>query len=120
MKQINRDELRQLNEKVSALRTEMMELESSLLADQKSLYDGYCRSAGNLVHYLALRRHDIRQVQAQLAARNSWGKRARVRFRRGISVMFRRRTRRCRPIRAPRIKLSAPIQFGFTNCRYHI
>jgi pyruvate kinase len=65
---LSKNELRQLTEKLSALRTEMVELESSLLADQESLYDGHCRSARNLAHYLALRRHDIRQLQAQLAA----------------------------------------------------
>ena len=68
MNDLNQNELRQLIEKLNALRSEMIELESSLLADQKSLYEGHCRSARNLAHYLALRRHDIRQVQAQLAA----------------------------------------------------
>jgi pyruvate kinase len=68
MNVLNKNELRQLTEKLSAMRSEMIELESSLLADQKSLYDGHCRSARNLAHYLALRRHDIRQVQARLAA----------------------------------------------------
>lgn len=67
MNNFNVDELRQLTDKLSTLRSEMLELECSLLADQKTLHDGHLRSARNLTHYLALRRHDIRQIQAQLA-----------------------------------------------------
>ncbi len=68
MNDFNQNDLRQLAEKLTTLRTEMMELESSLLSDQETLQDGHRRSAQNLAHYLALRRHDIRQIQTQLAA----------------------------------------------------
>jgi pyruvate kinase len=59
------DELRTLTEKLNALRSEMTELEHTLLSDQ-NLYEGHSRSARNLAHYLALRRHDIRKIQEQL------------------------------------------------------
>jgi pyruvate kinase len=50
-----------------ALRRDMVALEASV-ADQIELTDPIQReSARNLVHYLALRTHDIRQLQAQLA-----------------------------------------------------
>ena len=68
MNDFNQQDLRQLAEKLSALGSEMIELESSLLVDQKSLHESHRRSAQNLAHYLALRRHDIRQIQSQLAA----------------------------------------------------
>jgi pyruvate kinase len=68
MNDFNQSDLQQLAEKLATLRSEMMELESSLLSDQETLQDGHRRSAQNLAHYLALRRHDIRQIQTQLAA----------------------------------------------------
>jgi len=45
----------------------MLELESSLLKRPLGLHEAHRRSARNLAHYLALRRHDIRKLQAQLA-----------------------------------------------------
>jgi len=68
MHDLNQEELRQLAEKLTTICSEMVALESSLLEGQKSLHDGHRRSAQNLAHYLALRRHDIRETQAQLAA----------------------------------------------------
>ncbi len=68
MNDFNKNDLRQLAEKLSSLRAEMLALETSLLADQQALHDSHRRSARNLAHYLALRRHDIRQIQAQLAS----------------------------------------------------
>jgi pyruvate kinase len=61
------NELQQLSEKLYALRMEMIQLEGTLLADQNNLYEGHRRSAQNLTHYLALRRHDIRHIQTRLA-----------------------------------------------------
>ena len=60
------DELRELAERLYALRSEMTELERSLLAGQ-TVFEDHRASARNLAHYLALRRHDIRKTQAQLA-----------------------------------------------------
>lgn len=68
MNSFDQNELRQILEKLCALLSEMVELEASLLADQKAIYDGHCASARNLADYLALRRHDIRQLQTRLTA----------------------------------------------------
>ena len=46
---------------------EMMQLEASLLKQPLELHEAHRRSAKNLAHYLALRRHDIRELQSQLA-----------------------------------------------------
>ena len=40
---------------------------SALLQRPLALHEAHRRSARNLAHYLALRRHDIRKLQAQLA-----------------------------------------------------
>jgi pyruvate kinase len=63
----NQNELRQLAEKLGTLRSEMLALESSLLDGENTLHEAHRASARNLAHYLALRRHDIRQMQEQLA-----------------------------------------------------
>ncbi|MGH9680708.1 MAG: pyruvate kinase [Candidatus Acidiferrales bacterium] len=68
MNELNRAELLQIAEKLQTLRVEMIELESSLLADQKSIHKDHRQSARNLAHYLALRRNDNREVQTRLAA----------------------------------------------------
>lgn len=60
--------LDQLIEQISAIRSEMMELETAALAEQYDLHDSHRDSAKNLVHYLALRRHDLRDIQERLAA----------------------------------------------------
>ncbi|MFZ3331700.1 MAG: pyruvate kinase [Candidatus Acidiferrales bacterium] len=52
-----------LIERLKLLRSEMLQLEASGLADSSGR-----ASAANLLHYLALRRHDIRELQAQLAS----------------------------------------------------
>jgi pyruvate kinase len=49
------------------LYSEMLELERSLLKRPLELHKAHRRSARNLAHYLALRRHDVRQLQSQLA-----------------------------------------------------
>ena len=46
----------------------MLELEASGLTGSAQVHLEHRASAGNLMHYLALRRHDIRQLQSQLAA----------------------------------------------------
>jgi pyruvate kinase len=65
------DETTQLNHLVhqlSAIRDEMLELETSALTEQCELNESHGESAKNLLHYLALRRHDLRHVQDRLAA----------------------------------------------------
>jgi pyruvate kinase len=59
--------LGKLADEIRTLCAEMGELESSLLARRSDLHDAHRQSARNLAHYLALRRHDIRQLQSQLA-----------------------------------------------------
>jgi pyruvate kinase len=58
----------QLIQQLNVLRSEMLQLEASGLADSAGVHPDHRASAANLVHYLALRRHDIRQLQAQLAS----------------------------------------------------
>ncbi len=59
--------LLQLAAKLRALSEDMLESESSLLDRSLPLHKNHRRSARNLAHYLALRRHDLREVQASLA-----------------------------------------------------
>jgi pyruvate kinase len=56
-----------LSEKLKALFSEMVELDSSIVTEALALHKTHRRSARNLAHYLALRRHDVRQLQSQLA-----------------------------------------------------
>jgi pyruvate kinase len=59
-----KDLLRQL----ASLRSEMLDLEASGQIEFSGVHADHRSSATNLLHYLALRRHDIRQLQGQLAA----------------------------------------------------
>jgi len=59
--------LEQLSAELALLSSDMLELESSLLKRPLALHEAHRRSARNLAHYLALRRHDVRQLQSQLA-----------------------------------------------------
>jgi len=61
-------ELQDLIHELDVLRSEMLNLEDSSSAHSGGVPDEHRPSAANLMHYLALRRHDIRQLQAQLAA----------------------------------------------------
>jgi len=58
------DLIRQLD----LLRSEMLSLEDSSSDHSGAVPAAHRPSAANLMHYLALRRHDIRQLQAELAA----------------------------------------------------
>ena len=60
--------LRELLNQLKFLRTEMKKLEASNQAEASEVDPAHRASARNLLHYLALRRHDIRLLQAQLAA----------------------------------------------------
>jgi pyruvate kinase len=59
--------LEQLSAELASLCADMLELEASLLKRPLALHEAHQRSARNLAHYLALRRHDVRQLQSQLA-----------------------------------------------------
>lgn len=57
----------ELIQNVNLLLSEMNELEGSSLASLPELHPEHRVSARNLIDYLALRRHDIRQLQGKLA-----------------------------------------------------
>jgi len=59
--------LQQLADKLAGLSADMLALESDLLDGSLPLHKNHLRSARNLTHYLALRRHDLRDLQANLA-----------------------------------------------------
>jgi pyruvate kinase len=59
--------LEQLSAELASLCSDMLELEASLLKGPLAIHGIHRRSARNLAHYLALRRHDVRQLQSQLA-----------------------------------------------------
>ncbi|MGD0909525.1 MAG: pyruvate kinase, partial [Candidatus Acidiferrales bacterium] len=63
----NPAQLEELIQSLNLLLSEMNELESSCLAGEPQIHPDHRASARNLVDYLALRRHDIRQLQAKLA-----------------------------------------------------
>ena len=63
----NRQVLGVLSKELQAIHAGMLDLEREF-GPRLTNYGVHQRSARNLIHYLALRRHDIRQVQEQLAA----------------------------------------------------
>ena len=73
----NRVQLLELIEQLNLLRSEMLALEAASLGEGTGLHHAHRRSARNLSHYLALRRHDIRHLQDELASRDCrrWGAR---------------------------------------------
>lgn len=62
------DELEELIQQLGAIRLEMLELETAALPEQGALHESHSKSAKNLLHYLALRRHDLRNIQRRLSA----------------------------------------------------
>src|SRR5215471_15479795 len=60
------NEIRELIEQLEILRAEMTMLETSGLSGE--VQDGHLHGARNLLHYVALRRHDIRDLQRRLSA----------------------------------------------------
>jgi len=67
MRNLDNALLQQLSGELASLSTDMIELEASLLKRTQALHPAHQRSARNLAHYLALRRHDVRELQFQLA-----------------------------------------------------
>lgn len=60
--------LPQLTAAVMKLRDEALRLEQTHAAEIRKVDPGYQDSARNLLHYLALRQHDLRDLQRELAA----------------------------------------------------
>jgi pyruvate kinase len=67
MRILDKSLLEQLSAELALLCSDMLEVERSLLRGPLALHEAHRRSARNLAHYLALRRHDVRQLQSQLA-----------------------------------------------------
>lgn len=61
-----RDAIRPLLDHLTRIRDEMLEIERSAMPTLQDLPSDRRVSARNLLHYLALRRHDIRELQEQL------------------------------------------------------
>jgi pyruvate kinase len=69
---MHRDDPSQLHDlirQLEVLRSEMLSLEAEGFSGGSDVHPEHQASARNLLHYLALRRHDIRELQEQLAAR---------------------------------------------------
>ena len=62
------NQLQQLHDQLETIRGDMLELEANALAGQFDLHESQTESARNLLHYLSLRRRDLRPLQDQLAA----------------------------------------------------
>ena len=60
--------LDQIYEQVLALHNEIADFEKSMQAVLDHLHSKHQPSARNLLHYVAFRRHDIRDLQGQLSA----------------------------------------------------
>jgi pyruvate kinase len=63
-----KDALEVLEADVRAVRDAMLAAEVARAADIATTHPAHRRSASNLVHYLELRHHDVRDLQARLAA----------------------------------------------------
>ena len=61
-------QLKDIHRRLELLRSEMLKLEADSLPGEADVHPDHRASARNLLHYLALRRHDIRDLQEQLAA----------------------------------------------------
>src|SRR3990167_5249003 len=56
-----------LAEEIEAIRESLITLETSSLAATSGILPAQRESARNLLHYIALRRHDLRVLQARLS-----------------------------------------------------
>lgn len=61
------ESLANLSAAIDLLRGDLLAAERAARLDERGLHPAHRLGAANLVHYLALRRHDIRELQAQLA-----------------------------------------------------
>lgn len=64
---LNSDPLDRLLTELNEIRVEMLELEAAETARLSGLHHTQTESARNLIHYLALRRHDRRHIQEKLS-----------------------------------------------------
>ncbi|MCE9533240.1 MAG: pyruvate kinase, partial [Planctomycetes bacterium] len=62
------DSLDDVMAKLSALHQELLELDQKTAPDRRGLSSEYEASARNLLHYVGLRRHDLRHLQERLAS----------------------------------------------------
>src|SRR5208337_1823613 len=60
--------LESLIKELAAIRSDMLGLETDFADQLARSHETHRRSAANLLHYLALRRHDVRQLQEKLAS----------------------------------------------------
>lgn len=67
MSNTHNPQISQLIHELETLHTEMLNLANENLPAMVQIHRDNQASAGNLLHYLALRRHDIRELQDQLA-----------------------------------------------------
>jgi pyruvate kinase len=67
MRGCDSSQLNELIHQLELLRAEMLHLEADGLPVEADVHPEHRASARNLLHYLALRRHDIRELQEQLA-----------------------------------------------------
>ena len=64
---LEKDPLERLVTELNEIRVEMLELEAAEFARLSGLHHTQTESARNLIHYLALRRHDRRHIQEKLS-----------------------------------------------------
>jgi pyruvate kinase len=64
---VNHEEFRDIRQELEAIRGEMLDAEQRFLSNTEDIPDRRRISARNLLHYLALRRRDLRLLQWQLA-----------------------------------------------------
>lgn len=63
----DRELLQELSDELASLCRDMLQAEASLEGRRLTLHEAHRESARNLSHYLALRNHDVRKLQTQLA-----------------------------------------------------
>jgi pyruvate kinase len=66
--EVSQAELDDLIRELSSLHSDLLQLEVEGMARATGIHATYQQSARNLLHYLALRRHDIRELQDRLTA----------------------------------------------------
>jgi hypothetical protein len=76
MRILDKPLLEQLSSELALLCSDMLELEASILKRPLALHEAHRRSARNLAHYLALRRHDVRQLQSRATSQSCNGMRS--------------------------------------------
>jgi pyruvate kinase len=60
-------EIESIIARLEPLRSELLQAEEHFHEELDRVYLGNLQSAGNLVHYISLRRHDIRELQQDLS-----------------------------------------------------